>query len=198
MEEMWNDRYKSNDYFYGIEPNPSFKQFLDKCESGKILLPGEGEGRNAVYAAKLAWDVTAVDFSKEGRNKALTLAKKSDVSINYELKNIIEYTPEPDSFDCIALLFLHMPEATFVSMLHHLISGLKTGGKLFICGFHTSQLKYSSGGPKNEDWLYSATKLQDQIKNVDIILNQQFEIELNEGDGHRGLASMLRYEAIKK
>jgi hypothetical protein len=36
---------------YGTTPNEFFKQQLDLLEPGNILLPADGEGRNAVYAA---------------------------------------------------------------------------------------------------------------------------------------------------
>lgn len=198
MEKMWDERYKSADYFYGIKPNPHFKSFIDKRKPGKILLPGEGEGRNAVYTARLGWDATAVDYSKEGKNKAIALANKFDISLDYEISNIVNYTPSTDYFDCLALLFLHMPSSEFYTMLGHLMKGLKPEGSLFICGFHTSQLNYSSGGPKNKDWLYSPYLFQDQLKNVEIIRNDHIISELNEGDGHKGTASLVVVEAIKK
>lgn len=53
MKEMWDKRYGNTEYAYGEEPNAFFKKTLDKLDlKGSILLPAEGEGRNAVYAAK--------------------------------------------------------------------------------------------------------------------------------------------------
>ena len=69
---FWDERYSSKEYVYGVEPNQFFKQVLDKIPiPGKLLLPGEGEGRNAVYAAKMGWHVDAFDQSSEGKLKAL-------------------------------------------------------------------------------------------------------------------------------
>ena len=51
--EFWDKRYNNEDLIYGTEPNKFFKQYIDKIKPGRILLLGEGEGRNAVYAA--AW-----------------------------------------------------------------------------------------------------------------------------------------------
>ncbi len=81
MKEIWNKIYSQENFVYGIEPNNFFKEFVDKIEPGKILLPGEGEGRNTVYAASKNWDVTAFDFSEIARNKALKLAQKNNVSL---------------------------------------------------------------------------------------------------------------------
>ena len=47
MKEMWDKRYAQTDFVYGTEPNEFFKKQLLKLTPGKILLPAEGEGRNA-------------------------------------------------------------------------------------------------------------------------------------------------------
>ena len=51
MKEFWNERYSQEAYAYGTEPNAFFKSRIDQLSPGKLLLPAEGEGRNAVYAA---------------------------------------------------------------------------------------------------------------------------------------------------
>jgi len=70
---MWNHRYADSECIYGTKPNDFFKQELDILVPGKILLPAEGEGRNAVYAAEKGWIVSAFDQSDESRKKALLL-----------------------------------------------------------------------------------------------------------------------------
>lgn len=57
MKDFWYERFSENIYIYGLHPNAFFKQELLKISSGKILLPAEGEGRNAIFAAQKGWDV---------------------------------------------------------------------------------------------------------------------------------------------
>ncbi len=86
MKEMWDNRYSTEDYAYGIAPNVFFKEVIAKYKlKGKMLLPAEGEGRNAVYAAKNGLEVTAFDISLEGKNKAIKLAERENVKIKYEI-----------------------------------------------------------------------------------------------------------------
>ncbi len=75
-KEMWNKRYARTDFVYDTVPNEFFKQQLLKLTPGKILLPAEGEGRNAVFAAKKGWKVDAFDSSIEALKKAEKWAKK--------------------------------------------------------------------------------------------------------------------------
>jgi len=63
MKEFWNERYAKNEFIYGTEPNEFFRKELEILPAGKIILPCDGEGRNAVFAAKLGWKVNAFDFS---------------------------------------------------------------------------------------------------------------------------------------
>lgn len=79
MAEFWDTRFAEPVYAYGTEPNRFFKEQLLKLSPGKILFPAEGEGRNAVYAAKQGFDVYAFDYSKEGQRKARLLAAESNV-----------------------------------------------------------------------------------------------------------------------
>lgn len=52
QQEFWDQRYAENETVYGNAPNAFFKQFIDLRKPGSILLPAEGEGRNAIYTAK--------------------------------------------------------------------------------------------------------------------------------------------------
>jgi len=74
MKEFWDERYQSGTYAYGTEPNAFFKETLDHHQlEGSILMPAEGEGRNAVQAAIKGLEVFAFNISKEGKKKSLKL-----------------------------------------------------------------------------------------------------------------------------
>ncbi len=49
---MWNQRYGSDGFAYGTEPN-SFLAENAKLLTGPVLSLAEGEGRNAVFLASL-------------------------------------------------------------------------------------------------------------------------------------------------
>ncbi len=73
-KDFWDKRYSEEEFAYGTTPNEFVKSVIDKLKPGKALFLGEGEGRNAVYAASLGWNVDAVDFSESAKEKALKLA----------------------------------------------------------------------------------------------------------------------------
>ena len=77
MKEFWNERYSEKDFVYGKAPNVFIKSILDQMEPGRVLVPGAGEGRDAVYAATLGWQVDAFDISEAGQQKAQILAAEN-------------------------------------------------------------------------------------------------------------------------
>ena len=95
--QRWNERYSKEEFAYGEQPNNYLKEQLQRLNTGKILCAAEGEGRNAVFAAKLGWEVSAFDISIEGKNKAMQLAKQNNVTIDYQVGELpaLSYDKEP-------------------------------------------------------------------------------------------------------
>lgn len=81
MKNIWDERYKREKFVYGENPNNFFEETIDSLPVEKILLPGDGEGRNSVYGAKEGWGIDAFDQSIEAINKVLSLADKTGVNI---------------------------------------------------------------------------------------------------------------------
>ena len=102
-KDFWNERYGQESYAFGCDPNVFFAGKINELPPGKLLLPAEGEGRNAVYAATLGWDVTAFDMSEAGKVKSDQLAQLHNVSIKYEVGTFDTISYPINSFDCINL-----------------------------------------------------------------------------------------------
>ena len=134
--ERWNERYSSTEFAYGEEPNYYLKtKLLSIQPTGSILFAAEGEGRNAVFAAKLGWKVSAFDISIEGKNKAEILANKNQVIIDYKVGELNKLNYPKEHFDAVALIYAHFP-AEIKSQLHQeLIQLLKQGGYVIFEAF---------------------------------------------------------------
>ncbi|MGB5414147.1 MAG: class I SAM-dependent methyltransferase [Polyangiales bacterium] len=197
MKQMWEERYGRDEYAYGEEPNAFFKACLGRLPApGRLLLPGEGEGRNAVYAAQQGWTVHAFDFSAAGRENALRLADRYGVHIDYEVADYETVHFEPESFDAVALIFTHMHERIRRTVHRKLVSALKPGGHLFLEAYSPEQLRYGTGGPPNAQLLYTLADLQQDFSDLDIVQLEKVEAEIHEGQYHTGLASVVRLVAV--
>lgn len=192
MKDFWNQRYKQTDYVYGEEPNAYFKQCLAQIPTGHILLPAEGEGRNAIYAARQGWKVTAFDSSEEGQKKAFRLAAKYGVEIEYLLVDAEEFSWDGPLFDCIALIYAHQPASKRKALHQQLLHFLKPEGSVIVEAFSKAQLGKSSGGPQQLDMLYSREELQGDFGSLRHLNIQEVETQLQEGAYHVGEASVIR------
>ncbi|PLW96577.1 MAG: SAM-dependent methyltransferase [Marinilabiliales bacterium] len=197
MKEFWNERYAKESYVYGTSPNAFFKEQLSLLDMGTILLPAEGEGRNAVYAAKLGWDVYAFDYSAQAQHKAIKLSEERRVSIHYEVASFDEITFKPDFFDCIALFFVHVHPDERKTYHRKIVEWLKLGGTLLLEGFSKEQINKPSGGPKNINMLFSEKELTDDFNTLRHIEIYDFNTHLDEGSFHQGEASVIRMKGIK-
>jgi len=204
MKEKWDSRYSSEDYAYGISPNVFFKYAIDKYNlAGKILLPAEGEGRNAVYAAKNGLDVTAFDISREGKKKALRLSEKENVEIKYEVGDFFDLDIINEQYDCAALIYAHFP-LPLLSEYHKKISDLiKPKGIIILEGFSTGHLALrnlnpSVGGPNKMEMLFSIDSIKKDFPDFEIIQLEEVEIELKEGRYHNGTGKVIRFIGTKK
>jgi SAM-dependent methyltransferase len=197
-KEFWNERYAAHESVYGTPPNEFFKEQLQNLSPGKILLPAEGEGRNAIYAASLGWQVTAFDFSEVAKAKSLALAAEFGItSIDYKVQDLSTILLPEKEFDVVALIYVHLSESVRRHLVQQCIKCLKPDGKLIMEVFSKHQLQYTSGGPKDESMLYTCSMLADLFKDLTIVRNEEVVENLNEGPFHSGLASIVRFVAIK-
>lgn len=202
MKEFWNERYGSPEYVYGREPNEYLKKKLKGLPPAKILFPAEGEGRNAVYAAQLGWEVTAFDISEKGKHKALQLAKEKNVHIDYRVLELQKTTFPQEKFDAIALIYAHFPPRLREEYFRHLNSFLKVGGYLIFEGFSRNHAECQKrdpgvGGPKDVEMLFSSQELKKAFKGFDFLEFLETEIHLSEGLFHRGTGAVIRITARK-
>ena len=195
---FWDVRYSSEEYVYGREPNQFFKEQIDKIAvPGKLLLPGEGEGRNAVYAAKLGWQVDAFDQSIKAQEKALKLAEKYKVNINYSVTDLSSFSPDKNIYKAAAVIFVHLSPVERVELHKKLISSLTRGGIIILELFSKNQLGKESGGPQDISMLSSVEEIHNDFKDLKILLLEEKNLYLNEGDKHSGEASVVRFVGEK-
>jgi ubiquinone/menaquinone biosynthesis C-methylase UbiE len=197
MNDFWNERFGNKEYAYGEQANEFVQQELKKLPPWKILFPAEGEGRNAVFAATLGWEVTAFDPSIEGKKKADLLAKKKGVQINYIIETYENMSFQKEQFDCIALVFAHMHPLKRKEYHNKLITFLKPGGMLILEGFSKKQIYNTTGGPRNIEMLFSEQELQMDFSSFSKINFVETTRNLDEGTFHQGNASVIQVIGIK-
>ena len=197
MRAFWNQRYAAAAYAYGTEPNLFFKSQLDQLPAGRILLPAEGEGRNAVYAASRGWQVEAYDISEAGKEKALRLAAKHEVNIHYQVGKLEDLDYAKESFDVIGLIFAHLPPDIRTNTHDKLGQLLRPGGYIILEAFSKPHLRYNqknpqAGGPKDMAMLYNSELLQRDFPRFEFLTMEEEIHSLQEGEYHIGESAVVR------
>ncbi|MEO9894036.1 class I SAM-dependent methyltransferase [Aurantibacter sp.] len=196
MKDFWNERYEGDFYAYGMLPNEFVKKELDILSKGSVLFAAEGEGRNAVYAAKTGWSVEAFDYSKAAKNKAVKLAASLGLQFEYKVLDVLDFQSN-ESFDVIVLCYAHFPISIREKAIQHLLNFLKPNGVVIFEAFSKNQLGKTSGGPKNKEMLFSISEVLNEFKGLNFTQLEETNIELKEGSFHQGIASVIRFVGRK-
>jgi SAM-dependent methyltransferase len=193
MNEFWNQRYAEQELAYGHRPNAFFKSWIDQAaRPGRLLLPAEGQGRNAVYAAQKGWEVDAFDLSETGQQRALQLAEEMGVSISYSLRDLSQLQLPPDHYDAVGLTFVHMPPPLRRKVHRQLVDSLKPGGRIVMEAFSPEQLGRKSGGPPSLPMLFDPEDLKVDFEALEIEQLESLIVTLDEGPYHQGEAAVVR------
>lgn len=198
MKEFWDQKFSSTEYKYGKKANNFFARYLLTLPKGKLLLPGEGEGRNAVYAATNGWNATGIDYSIKGKEKALKLAREAGVSIDYHHSDILHFIYPENHYDAVSIIFVHLPQQETKVFFQKIYNTLKPGGVFFGQLYSKNQIEFGTGGPRNLQMLYSKNELRQHLDQFHIEMLEKHERLIYEGDMHFGHSSVIDFAASKK
>ncbi|MDE3244219.1 MAG: class I SAM-dependent methyltransferase [Nitrospirota bacterium] len=195
---MWDERYSSDEYAYGKEPNQFLEENYEAIPKGMVLSLAEGEGRNAVFLAKQGYSVTAVDGSAVGLRKAEKLAKENRVHINLVHADLAEYEIGENCWDGIVSIFCPLPSAQRKLMHKKVIAGLKPGGVFLVEAYTPDQLRYGTGGGNSADAMTSKESLIHDLEGLKFIGLAELERSVVEGSYHKGLGAVVQAIALKE
>ncbi|MEF3130998.1 hypothetical protein OS035_05890 [Rhizobium sp. 268] len=72
----WNQRFSSENYLFGTQPNAFLaRQKIGLTRVKHALAIADGEGRNGVWLAQQGLDLLSIDFSPVAFQKAKSLAQ---------------------------------------------------------------------------------------------------------------------------
>lgn len=191
---VWDQRFAGEDFAYGLAPNRWLEEVAAKAiePGGRVLSLGEGEGRNAVFLARLGFSVDAVDASSVGLEKARKLASEAGVAIHTTVADLADYHPEEAAYDAVVLIYIHLPPALRPRMHLLVQKALKPGGVVILEAFTPRQLGRPSGGPPVTEMLYEPAQLRSDFPALLWETLCEQEVVLDEGRLHRGPAVVVR------
>lgn len=121
--DRWNRFYGDSNSKYNRAPNTFLTQVVEGMKPGVALAYAMGEGRNAIYLAKLGWTVHGFDMSGVAINMAKHRAAELGLKIDAVTSTDANYNFGKERFDLI-LFSWSMPLVD----VRKVIDALKPGG----------------------------------------------------------------------
>lgn len=129
----WDERFKVRDLKRMTHEKCLEEDISHLVQRGNVLDVACGDGRNAIYLAKLGYDVEAIDFSKEALRRLEYFAEKESLNIKTRLCDLSskDIWCSLDKYDLIIVNHYRLsPE-----LCEGLIECLNRGGILWVNGF---------------------------------------------------------------
>lgn len=100
--DFWDKRYSTEGYLYGELPNEFLAEMVNLLPpNGTVFVPGDGDGRNGVWLARKGFEVTTVDSSAQGVDKARSLATRQDVNLLQTVADLSTWLYPTAAFDAV-------------------------------------------------------------------------------------------------
>ena len=189
----WDARYAAKKYCYGKLPNACVVEAVEKAwlPKGRVLLLGEGEGRNAVYLAAQGYACVATDPAPAALTKCAKLTKARGVHVETMQADAIEALGT-GPYDCIVSVFCAYRTACQRKEAHAKVMGtLWPGGRFLYVGFGADHgnVERAVPGP-GPDRLAAPDTIVAELGEFDVVEATERERDLFEGPFHRGHASV--------
>ena len=153
---------------------------INLLQCGRALDIAMGSGRNAIYLAKMGFQVEGIDVSNEKIEVALERARREGVSIRAREEDLekIPYLEE-EAYDLV-ICFNYLQR----SLLPQIKNWVKTGGMLVYETYTIDQKQF--GKPENPDYLLEHNELLHTFQDFCVVRYREGIIE-----GKRAIASIL-------
>lgn len=198
---MWDQRYKEEGFAYGTDPNDFLRSEYSRIpKGGRVLCLAEGEGRNAVFLAKQGYQVTAVDQSSVGLEKAQNFAVENGVEISTVVADLADYDLGTEVWDGIVSIAAHVPPLLRKSLHGQVVRSLRKGGVFILEAYTARHLEIDGvGGPpaSQKELFMSLDELSAELNGLDFVVGAEVVRHISEGKYHQGESAVVQVVACK-
>ena len=186
--EKWDERYRGGAFAERPHPSALLEDWIDRLPGGRALDLACGAGRNSLFLARNGFEVTGVDISSAGLERARHSALVADLEIDWRQQDLDDGLEAQGKFDVICL---------FRYVNRHLIGSLPPmlapGGMLLIeehLVVDARSLKAPIAGPSNPAFLVKPGELRALTASLES-LHQKEGIVTDPDGRHVALARLV-------
>lgn len=175
--QVWDERYRGSELVWTSEPNRVLVAETATLAPSRALDLACGEGRNALWLAERGWQVTGVDFSTVGLDKARALAETRGIRAEWVAADLLEYRPEPAAFGLVIVFYLQVPAPERTPILRRAAAAVGPGGTFLLVVHDTTNIERGHGGPQHPAVLYTAQDVVDDVRGSGLAIERAERIE---------------------
>ena len=164
--QLWDARYEEKELVWSAEPNVFLPPIVDRLDVGTALDLACGEGRNAIWLARLGWDVSGVDYSSVGIEKARRIA--GDTGVEWVIADVTTYQPDR-TFDLVMIIYVHLEPDRMAALFTNATRALAPGGTLVAVGHALRNLTEGVGGPPYAEILWTEDRIAPLVESLDVV-----------------------------
>ena len=173
----WDRRYAGRELIWTSQANRFLIQEVDGLAPGRALDLACGEGRNAIWLAERGWNVTGVDFSKTGLEKARQLEDARGVHAEWIAADLLDYQPETRAFELVIVFYLQVAEAERTPILKTAASAVAPGGTFLLVAHDSANIAEGHGGPQEPAVLYTAEDVSRDLEGTGLRIERAERVE---------------------
>ncbi|MDQ3484580.1 MAG: class I SAM-dependent methyltransferase [Actinomycetota bacterium] len=162
--EAWDARYADADLVWGNEPNQFVRAQCETLAVGVAVDLACGEGRNALWLARLGWQVTGVDYSAVAIERAGILAAQEGTRVasrlTWRVDDVATMQLRAESVDLALVSYVHLPAGQRSSLMLRAALAVRPGGHVIVVGHDRRNLREGVSGPQDERLLYDPLELR--------------------------------------
>lgn len=145
QDKRWTEAYLTLKGQWKLEPNWRLIEYLHLIPQGPVLDLGAGNGRNALFFAKLGHEVDYVDISKNYSRRIKDHAKEANLKLTAHNMDIRDFdVPEKHYALIIASKILQLfPKADIEDIARRMNAGLARKGLIYVYTFSVENIKHS-------------------------------------------------------
>lgn len=158
--EFWDERYGSQPALWSGDVNAVVAGEAADLEPGRALDVGCGEGGDSLWLAEQGWQVTGVDVSEVGLERARAAARSLGVQARttFEQHDVLAWAPPEASYDLVSVAFFQVPAAVRVPLYAALAAAVAPGGTFLVVAHDFSDVDVVDR-PHDPDLFFTADDL---------------------------------------
>lgn len=164
--DKWNQRYAKGAFSERTHPSALLAEWIEKLPRGRALDIASGAGRNCLFLAKNGYQVSGVDVSKVGLERAAASARQENLDITWIEHDLDDGLGLQGPFD-VVVLFRYLN----LELIEQLPSLLVPQGVLIVEEHLVTTEDVH--GPKNPPFCVEAGQLRDCIQGLEVLHDRE-------------------------